>query len=201
MINRYKTIAKEGRSLFKDRGSKFLGFAYPVDSEHSIKERLDQLRKSYHDARHHCYAYVLEPDGRLYRANDDGEPVNSAGKPILAQIEGRSLKNVLVVVVRYFGGTLLGVGGLIQAYRKAASEAIEKGEIIIKHIHINCRLWFEYHSMDAVMRIIKEHRLNQWDQQFELSCSLMVSIRKEDADSVIRKLKLADCRIEILGTG
>ena len=128
--DKYLTIEKNSDGIFKDRGSKFLAFAYPVSSPEEIKIILAELRKKYHDARHHCYAYMLGAEKETYRSNDDGEPSSSAGKPILGQIQSNNLSNILIVVVRYFGGTLLGVGGLINAYRSAAADAIRNANII-----------------------------------------------------------------------
>ncbi|HYW95669.1 MAG TPA: YigZ family protein, partial [Bacteroidales bacterium] len=139
----YLTIKQRGEGLYKEKGSKFIGFALPVESEDHIKGELESIRKNFHDARHHCYAWRLGPDMELYRANDDGEPGNSAGKPILGQIESRKLTNVLVVVVRYFGGTLLGVGGLINAYRTAASEALDRSVIVKKYVYQGYAIRFE----------------------------------------------------------
>ncbi|PLX14682.1 MAG: YigZ family protein, partial [Marinilabiliales bacterium] len=131
-VDQYLTISKPSEGLFKDRGSKFLAFAYPVSSEEEIKAFQEQLRSDYHDARHHCYAYMLGPKKENYRANDDGEPSSTAGKPILGQIRSFDLTNILIVVIRYFGGTKLGVGGLINAYKTAAEEALKNAKIIRK---------------------------------------------------------------------
>ncbi len=199
MKESYFTIEKESHGLFKDRGSKFLSFAYPVTTEDEIKNHLDKLRKEYHDARHHCYGWRLNPDNSLSRANDDGEPSNSAGKPILNQIESKKLSNVLVVVIRYFGGTLLGVGGLINAYRTAAAEALENNRIIKKYIYKSYKISFHYGLMNAVMKIIKEHDLENFDHEFEMSCSLKVNIRIILAEKVLDQFKLIDgCELEEL---
>lgn len=199
MKDSYLTIDTESEGLYKDRGSKFLAFAYPVSSEDEVKEKLEALRKKYHDARHHCYAWRLKPDHSLYRANDDGEPSSSAGKPILNQLESRELTNVIVVVIRYFGGTLLGVGGLINAYRTAASEALDKCKIIKKYIYKSYIIRFEYGLMNEVMKIIKEHGLINYDQHFELSCSLKIDLRIDQVGKVLDAFGLLKgCELEEL---
>jgi len=172
------TITQAGEGLFRDRGSRFIAFSFPVISEEEIRVKLEDLRKKYHDARHHCYAWRLGPAMNQYRTNDDGEPSNSAGKPILGQIQARNLTNVLVVVVRYFGGTLLGVGGLINAYRTAAAEALENATAIEKFVHTIFQVRFEYLSMNTVMRIFKEQDIGQSEQVFGLNCSVKASVRK-----------------------
>ncbi len=192
MQTNYSTISKPSEGLFKDRGSKFIAFAYPVMDEKSIKEILDFLRKKYHDARHHCYAWKIGIAPAITRANDDGEPSNSAGRPILNQIESKGLTDVLVVVIRYFGGTLLGVGGLINAYRTAADVALGKSLIIIKKITKDYLLLFDYQSMNNIMKLIKEYNLEASDQTFELSCSLRLRIDIEKQVEVIEKLELID---------
>jgi uncharacterized YigZ family protein len=195
MVSSYRTIATTSEGLFKDRGSKFLAFAFPVKNEEEIKEILLRLRKDYHDARHHCYAWKLgvEPSGT--RANDDGEPSSSAGKPILNQIEKRDLTNTLVVVIRYFGGTLLGVGGLINAYRTAAEEALKNNRIIRKKIRHSYRLEFGYPDMNSIMSLVKEMQLDTDHQEFELSCSMIVRVDLEKESELLRRLQLIDsCR-------
>ncbi len=174
----YLTISSPGEGLYKSKGSKFLGFSFPVSREEEIKDRLEGLRRNYHDARHHCYAWRLGPDMELYRFNDDGEPASSAGKPILGQIQSRDLTDVLVVVIRYFGGTLLGVGGLITAYRTAAAEALDKSGSLRKYVHENYHIRFGYESMNTVMKILKETDAGHSEQDFGLACSLKVSVRK-----------------------
>nr|MBX2827880.1 YigZ family protein [Flavobacteriaceae bacterium] len=162
----YKTITKPSpEALFKDRGSKFFGYAFPVRNEEEIKDHLEQLKKEHHTARHWCYAWQLGNDYSSYRANDDGEPSNSAGMPIYGQLQAFDLTNTLVVVVRYFGGTKLGVGGLIQAYRAGAQMALEASEIIEKTIDEEFLIRFDYPEMNVVMRIIKEQSLNLVQQE------------------------------------
>ncbi len=173
----YLTLKDKGEGIYKAKGSKFLGFAYPVGSEEEIRERIAGLKKQFHDARHHCFAWRLGSTGDHFRAVDDGEPSNSAGQPILGQIRARDLTGVLVVVVRYFGGTLLGVGGLIQAYRAAASEALDNATVTRKYIYEVYRIRFEYAAMNTVMKILKELDAEQSDQDFGLRCSLKARVK------------------------
>lgn len=196
MNDLYRTIASPAEGLHKAKGSKFIALAIPVTSEEAIKSHLTALRKKYHDARHHCYAWRLGSDLDRYRVNDDGEPSGSAGKPIFGQIESRGLTQILVVVIRYFGGTLLGVGGLIQAYRTAASDALDRAKLVEKEVQARLRLRFSYAQMNEVMKVIKEYQLELEEQQFELECSVILKtwIRKEH--EVIRKLKnIGGCEV------
>ncbi|MFO7843413.1 MAG: YigZ family protein [Bacteroidales bacterium] len=188
----YLTISKPSEGLFKDRGSKFLAFAFPVSSEEEIKIIQEQLRNKYHDARHHCYAYMLGPEKEVYRANDDGEPSSTAGKPILGQIRSFNLTNLLIVVIRYFGGTKLGVGGLISAYKTAAEEALKNAKIIKKTLHDIYELKFDYPQMNEIMRIMKEENIEQIDQSFELTCSITLALRKAEVDKVLSKFDRVD---------
>ncbi|WP_440066666.1 IMPACT family protein [Tenacibaculum discolor] len=181
----YKTITKPSEeTLFKDRNSKFFGYAFPVFSEEDIKERLEELRKQHHTARHHCYAWQLGTEKVRFRANDDGEPSNSAGQPIYGQIQSFDVTNILIVSVRYFGGTKLGVGGLINAYRTSAQLALEASEIVEKTIDIHYKLKFGYDMMNKVQRIIKERNLDIINQKLELDCEYTISVRKKEAESV-----------------
>jgi uncharacterized YigZ family protein len=184
----YYTLSQVSESQFKEKGSKFLGFAFPVSSEEEIKEKLDFLRKKYFDARHHCFAYILGKDKDIYRANDDGEPNHSAGDPILGQIRSHSLTNTLIVVVRYFGGTKLGVGGLIQAYRIAASEAIANNIIIEKEDKKELKLNFNYLEMNQVMKFIKEYNLEISDQKFDNSCEIGLMVPDGIRETVIQTI-------------
>lgn len=186
-VDEYLTISKPSEGLFKDRGSKFLAFAYPVSTEEEIKTIQEQLRSDYHDARHHCYAYMLGKDKNVFRANDDGEPSSTAGKPILGQIRSHDLTNILIVVIRYFGGTKLGVSGLINAYKTAAEEAINNAKIVKRTLYDIYELRFEYPEMNEIMRIMKEEQIEQIDQNFELSCSITLALRKADVDKVLSK--------------
>lgn len=157
----YQTIDGEAKGLFKDRGSRFIAIAVPVTSQEEIKKRLEELRKEYHDARHHCYAWVLSPDRQAWRINDDGEPSGTAGRPILAQINSRELTNILVVVIRYFGGTLLGVSGLINAYRTATADALANSSVVERHLTERWQISFPYASMNDVMKLLKEEGCGQ----------------------------------------
>lgn len=183
----YKTIEKPSEeTLFKEKGSKFFGYAFPVFNEDDVKECLDELKKKHHAARHFCYAYQLgiETEDIKYRANDDGEPNNSAGLPIYGQIQSFEVTNILIVSVRYFGGTKLGVGGLISAYKTSAQITLEASEIIEKTIDIYFQLNFQYDLMNAVQRIIKEKNLTIVRQKLELACEYVISIRKKEAASI-----------------
>lgn len=181
----YKTIIKPSEeTLFKDRNSKFFGYAFPVKTEEEIKERLEELRKKHHSARHHCYAWQLGIENIRFRANDDGEPSNSAGQPIYGQIQSFDVTNILIVSVRYFGGTKLGVGGLINAYKTSAQYALEASEIIEKTIDVNYKLTFGYDMMNKVMRVIKEKNISIISQNLELECEYIISVRKKEAANI-----------------
>jgi uncharacterized YigZ family protein len=181
----YKTIIKASEeTLFKDRNSKFFGYAFPVLHEDDVKESIDLLKKKHHAARHFCYAYQIGAEQIRFRANDDGEPNNSAGMPIYGQIQSFEVTNVLIVSVRYFGGTKLGVGGLINAYKTSAQISLEASEIIEKTIDIFFQLNFQYDVMNKVMRIVKEKNLTIVSQKLELDCEYVISIRKKEAQAV-----------------
>lgn len=173
-------------TLFKDRNSKFYGYAFPVQNEGDIKEALEGLKKKHHTARHFCYAWQLGIDQIRFRANDDGEPSNSAGMPIYGQIQSYDVTNILIVSVRYFGGTKLGVGGLINAYRNSAQLALEASDIKEKTIDVQYELIFQYDMMNKVMRIIKEKNLTIIQQKLEEDCSYVISVRKKDAEMVFQ---------------
>ena len=177
----YKTIKAPSEGFFKDRGSKFFGYAYPITSEQELKLKIEELKKEHHTARHHCYAYRLKQDYSVYRANDDGEPTNAAGKPILGQIDAKELTNVGVVVVRYFGGTKLGVGGMMNAYKTAALEALNNAEIIECTIDEEFEISFGYPEMNTVMRFIKDLGLEIKSQKMEMDCKIIFAIRKKEA--------------------
>jgi len=197
----YKTVSSPAEGIFRDRGSRFIGFIYPVNSQEEIAAKLNELRKEHHGARHHCYAWRLGADGAAFRANDDDEPSGTAGKPIYNQILSAGITNVLIIVVRYFGGTLLGVSGLINAYKQAAIEAISNSEILEKQITEVYSMQFEYAAMNDVMKILKDHELKQWNQNFGLDCSLEFSVRKSDADAVTELLRnVATVKINWLAT-
>lgn len=180
----YLTIEKASEGIFKDKGSKFLAYAYPVSSEEKIKELLAELRKLHPSARHHCYAFRLGAAKQAFRANDDGEPSNTAGKPILGQIQSKDLTNILIVIVRYFGGTLLGVSGLINAYKLAALDSIQNANIIEKTVDEVYELKFDYLQMNDVMKIIKDEHLQILHQHFELNPELSFSVRKSNSTKV-----------------
>ncbi len=181
----YKTIEiAVGDALYKEKGSKFIGYVFPIASEEDVKINIDELKKKHHSARHWCYAWQLGIEEISYRANDDGEPNNSAGQPIYGQILSKDLTNVLVVVVRYFGGTKLGVGGLISAYKTSAKLILEKAVIVKKTIDVFYKLNFEYKDMNKVMRIIKEQKLYIENQKMELNCEFLISVRKKNAFKV-----------------
>ena len=178
----YKTIAGRAEGIYKDKGSKFIAIALPVKSEEEVKSKLDNIRSEYHDARHHCFAYMLGADKSGYRFNDDGEPSGTAGRPILGQINSNDLTNVLVVVVRYFGGTKLGVRGLINAYKSSASEALQASQIIEKTVDEIYEVRFDYPSMNQVMQIMKDPGIKVLAQDFGLHCNVQFMVRKSLAD-------------------
>ncbi len=173
----YRSIAARSEGLFKDNGSRFIALAYPVETEEEVREIVASLKKEYHDARHHCYAYRLGYKGDRFRANDDGEPSGSAGRPILGQIDSMGLSDVLVVVVRYFGGIKLGIPGLIRAYKTSTADALGQAEIIEKVAGKRFRLTFDYLSMNGVMKVLKDLGLTPVGQDFGLQCSLEVRVR------------------------
>jgi len=184
----YKTLASPSEGLYRDRGSKFLAFGYSVSTTGEISEIIQKLKKEHPGANHHCYAWRLGVNGDSYRANDDGEPSGTAGKPIYNQILSAGITNTLIVVVRYFGGTLLGVSGLINAYRSAAADCLAKANITEKQITEIYRLEFPYDAMNAVMKTLKDYDLHQSKQKFELECELEFAVRKSEADEVISAL-------------
>ena len=175
----YLTLSASSEGSYKDRGSKFLSFAFPVESEEDVKIHLESIKKKYHDARHHCYAWEIRSG--IFRANDDGEPSNSAGKPILAQIQARELTDVLVIVVRYFGGTLLGVGGLIQAYKTASSEALENATILKKYLYNHYEIFYEYPDTNLVMNILRDFDTIHLGHEFDTACTMRIKLRKSQS--------------------
>ncbi len=178
MADSYKTIKHMGEGFYSEKRSKFLAFAHPVESVEKVKEIVAEYRKKYYDARHCCYAYVLGPEREEFRANDDGEPSSTAGKPILGQINANELTNILICVIRYYGGVNLGTSGLIVAYRSAAADAIAHSEIIDQLIEENVSYQFTYPMMNAVMRVVKEMDAHIVAQNFETTCEIVLSIRK-----------------------
>ena len=173
----YASIAGRSDGLFKDNGSRFIAQAYPVESEEEVKEIVGSLKKEYHDARHHCFAYRLGLNGSRWRANDDGEPSGSAGRPILGQIDAAGLSDILVVVIRYFGGIKLGIPGLIRAYKTSTADALAQATVVEKVAGKDYRLSFPYLSMNAVMKVVKDMSLPQKDQYFAERCSMLLRVR------------------------
>jgi uncharacterized YigZ family protein len=184
MIDTYKTINKESQGYFKDKGSKFHAYLFPVKSEAEIKELLARIKKEHHSARHHCYAWRLGRETITYRANDDGEPSSTAGKPILGQLQSFEVTQALLVVVRYFGGTLLGVSGLINAYRNAAADALKNADIIEKIVEDEYFLNFTYNELNDVMQIIKQENLTIEQTWFEEKCRIHFSVRKSEVEKI-----------------
>jgi uncharacterized YigZ family protein len=186
----YRTIQVATEGEYKEKGSKFLAFAFPVKSEAEVKESLTMLRKKYFDARHHCYAYVLGADKSKVRANDDGEPNHSAGDPILGQIRSKNLTNVLIVVVRYFGGVKLGVGGLITAYKTAAEEALHKATIITEDVTAEYTVEYDYAATPEVMRLVKDFELHIVEQNFSELSKMSVKILLKHRMGFLEKIVL-----------
>jgi len=185
LTDTYKTIAfPSAEILYKEKNSKFFGYVFPVSNEDEIKNHLDDLKKQHHGAVHFCYAFQLGTDKIQYRANDDGEPSNSAGMPIYGQIQSFGVTNILVVVVRFFGGVKLGVGGLISAYRTAAQMALKESEIIEKTIDVQFEIAFDYKNMNKVMRVIKEKNLEIVSQEMNESCKIVIATRKKNAEMI-----------------
>ena len=187
MKDTYQTIASPSEEiLFKEKGSKFFGYAYPIISEEEVKPILEVLRKKHPTACHYCYAYQIGIEKINYRANDDGEPSNSAGMPIYGQIQSFSVTNILIVIVRIFGGTKLGVGGLITAYKTAAQLTLENCLIIEKTIDIHYLVSFDYKNMNKVMRVIKEKNLEIVNQKMEMSCKIEIKTRKKNTEQIFK---------------
>lgn len=189
MNDSYKTIQGTGEGYYTEKRSKFLAFAHHVESAEEVKEIVDSYRKKYYDARHCCYAYMLGADRSAYRANDDGEPSSTAGKPILGQINSKELTNILICVIRYYGGVNLGTGGLIVAYRTAAADAIAHCEIVERLVEEEVTFSFSYPMMSGVMRVVKDMDARIVAQKFELSCEVVLSIRKSLAGELRARLK------------
>jgi uncharacterized YigZ family protein len=185
----YYTIDRPGTAEFKDRGSKFIAYAFPIKDLKDFKNRLEVLRTEHPKAVHHCLAYRLGVDGNNFRSSDDGEPSGTAGKPILGQIDSKGLTDVAVIVVRYFGGTLLGTGGLINAYKTVTALALQTTPIIQKAIEINYRLQFDYTRMNEVMTILKKYNCSIMNQKVELFCLMDIGVPKNNHELVVLKLK------------
>ena len=185
----YLTVAADAEAIFKEKSSKFLCYAYHVESEEEIAARLEPLRKRYYDATHHCYAWRLGPFGEKFRANDDGEPSSTAGKPILGQLLSREITDCLIVVVRYFGGTKLGVPGLISAYKESAAAVVDEAIIEERTVDKRIKIDFSYIVMNDVMRIIKEEQPKIEEQVFDNLCSMTLAMRLSKADILLGRLK------------
>lgn len=197
----YRTIRSVSKGIYREKGSRFMSFAIPVSSLEEIKPILESYRKEYHDARHHCYAYMIGYDKSSWRSNDDGEPSGTGGRPILGQINSNDLTGILIIVVRYFGGTLLGVSGLINAYRSASADAIASSEIIECVVHDYYRVTFPYSSMNDVMKIIKDENLVQSEQHFELECSIRTGIRLSVKEHALSRFgTINNLRLEYIET-
>lgn len=193
----YLTLAESAEALYKEKGSKFLAYAYPVSSEEQIRECLDALRKRYYDATHHCYAWRLGADGQNYRVNDDGEPSSTAGRPILGQLLSYGVTDVLVVVVRYFGGTKLGVSGLIAAYKESTAAVLSAAQIVERTVDVRFEVEFGYLVMNDVMRVVKEMRPEVLEQRFDNLCTMRLSVRAGRADALRERLqKIEGIQIE-----
>lgn len=186
----YRTIAKPAEGHYKEKGSRFLGFAYPVTTESDIKAHISLLEKKYFDARHHCFAWRLGAEKQSFRAFDDGEPNHSAGDPILGQIRSKGLTNILIVVVRYFGGVNLGVGGLITAYKTAAEDALKHADIIEKEVTERIHVAYDYDATADIMRLIKEFDLAIQSQTFEAGCTLTADVKLRDREKLFKTLEL-----------
>jgi uncharacterized YigZ family protein len=184
----YITIKSVSEGIYKEKGSRFIAFAYPVTDQNEIKPILDKIRKVHHEARHHCYAYMIGHKRMIWRVNDDGEPCGTAGRPILGQINSFGLTNIIIVVSRYFGGTLLGVSGLINAYRTAAASAIANAEIIERTLQEYYEITYAYISMNEVMKIIKEENIGQSDQSFDLECRIKLNFRVSSRGKNLNRL-------------
>lgn len=185
----YKTIAAPSEGAYREKGSRFLAYAYPVRTEEEVKEHVQKLKKAYFDARHHCYAYRIGGKGELFRTNDDGEPSGTAGRPILGQLLSSELTNVLIVVVRYFGGIKLGTSGLIYAYKTAAADAIANAEITEQTVNEYLTITFGYAVMNDVMRIVKEEQPEIQNQQLDIACRMELSIRISQAGKLKERLQ------------
>jgi uncharacterized YigZ family protein len=184
----YKTIKSFSQGIYKEKGSRFIAFAYPVSDQNEIKPLIDKIRKEHHEARHHCYAYMIGQERIIWRMNDDGEPSGTAGRPILGQVNSFGLTNILIIVSRYFGGTLLGVSGLINAYKSAAASAIKNAEIIECTLQEFYEINYPFVSMNDVMKILKEENICQSDQSFDLECSMKVNFRASGREKILKRL-------------
>ncbi len=195
----YRTIESDAEALFKEKSSKFLCFAYPVTTEEQIRERLEVLYKKYYDATHHCYAWRLGPRGESFRANDDGEPSSTAGKPILGQLLSHEITDCLIVVVRYFGGTKLGVSGLIEAYKTSAAEVIAAAQVVERTVDERIEVRFSYMAMNEVMRVVKDLQPKIVEQCFDNLCTMTLTIRQSLSEQLLTRLsKVEGAQAEIV---
>jgi len=185
----YKTIAKPAEGSYSEKRSKFLAYAFPVQNEQEVKQRLAEIQKKHWDARHHCYAYILGPHKDAYRLNDNGEPSGTAGRPIYGQLLSKDLTNTLVIVVRYFGGIKLGVSGLQNAYKVAAKEALDAAVIEERTVQEQYRVVFEYVKMNDIMQILKDPEIQVLDRQSDMRCTYTISVRQRDADRITEALR------------
>lgn len=196
----YKTIATPTQGIYRDKGSKFLAYAYPFRKEKDLKDIVAQLRSEHSKARHHCWAYRIGTDRNNFRLNDDGEPSGTAGRPILNSLLSADLTNILVIVVRYFGGTLLGVPGLINAYKTATVEALAAAEIIESTVNDVYQMEFDYLIMNDVMRVIKDHQISILEQHFDLRCKIIFELRKSALNTILPKLESLETKLTYLYT-
>jgi uncharacterized YigZ family protein len=190
MEDTYRTIEKPAEGIYRDRNSRFLAFGYPVETTDQVHEILGKLKKKYHDARHHCYAYRIGPEKEAFRMHDDGEPSGTAGKPIYNQLVSHRLANVLIVVVRYFGGTLLGAGGLINAYRSAAGDMISKACVVDRYLVNRYHLSFPYEKLSLVMKVLKDENVVHTAPEYDVNCTLIAGVRRSLSDHVLGRLSL-----------
>ena len=197
ILDSYKSIAAPSEGLFKDNGSRFIARAYPVEIEEEVKEIVASLKKEFYDARHHVYAYRLGYKGDRFRANDDGEPSGSSGRPVLGQIDSNGLSDILVVVIRYFGGIKLGIPGLIRAYKTSTADAIANAEIVEKIASRMYRVSFGYMGMNSVMKVFKDMGLEQKNQKFDMECSIDTSVRLSQVDTFLERMgDVEGCNID-----
>ncbi|SMO44680.1 IMPACT family protein [Solitalea koreensis] len=197
----YQTILSPAEGIFRDRGSKFIGYAFPVKTEDQVKECLMKVKKDHPTARHYCYAYRFGLDKTVFRVNDDGEPAGSAGRPILNVLFSKEVTNIFVVVVRYFGGTLLGVPGLINAYKQATIETLQTAEIVNRTVNDIYRIDFEYLQMNDVMKVLKDEDVNIMNQFFDNACSIEFELKKSSVNKIVSKLEaLKEVKVTYLRT-
>lgn len=189
MDDAYMTISSPCEGLYKEKGSKFLAFAFPVSTKEQVKPIVDDLRKKHHDARHVCFAYIINPQSPETRANDDGEPSGTAGRPMLGALQSKGVMNVLMVVVRYFGGTKLGTSGLINAYKTASLDALENGEIIERNLEATLSIHFSYFVMNDVMKVMKEENPTVLSQTFDNECAMQLQVRLNDFEKLKSRLE------------